>query len=143
MRVMSQLMNDIIGTANSFAENFNDKGNFDYSIASLQEVDELLEEMSDFAVDEDTIYNMYTMVGSYVFETARRNYGGKYYWMQDEEQPILVAGEPDFSVAIKAWEKVKGRLENGEEDNIPFYIEGFREHVEQGKKQKGYTAIVV
>lgn len=80
---MSQLMNDIMETANSFAENFK------------------------------------------------------------EEQPILVAGEPDFSVAIKAWEKVKGRLENGVEDNIPFYIEGYREHVEQGKNQKGYTAIVV
>lgn len=54
-----------------------------------------------------------------------------------------MAGEPDFSVAIKAWEKVKGRLENGEEDNISFYIEGYREHVEQGKNQKGYTAMVV
>lgn len=140
---MGQLMDDIVGTANSFAENFSDKGNFDYSINSLEEVDDLLEEMSDYALDEDTIYNIYTMVGSYVFETARRNYGGKYDWMREEQQPILVAGEPDFSVSIKAWEKVRGRLENGTEDNIPFYIEGFKAHIEKGKMQKGYHVIIV
>lgn len=98
--------------------------------------------MSEYTID-DTMYNMCTMVGSYVFETARRNIaiGGSYYWMQEEEQPILVVGEPDFSVAIKAWEKVKKRLENGEEDNIPFYIDGFMTHIEQGKKQKGYRIV--
>lgn len=118
---MGQLNDDIVGTANSFAENFSDKGNFDYSINSLAEVDDLLDEMSDYALDEDAIYNIYTMVGSYVFETARRNYGGKYYWIQEEKQPILIVGEPDFSVAIKAWEKVRDHLEKGAEDNIPFY----------------------
>lgn len=142
---MSQLMNDIMETAKSFAENFSDKGNFDYSVNSLEEVDELLEEMSDYIIDDETMYNIYTMVGSYVFETARRNVvaNSSYYWIQEEEQPILVVGEPDFSVAIKAWEKVKSRLENGVEDNIPFYIEGFMVHIEQEKKQKGYTSVVV
>lgn len=140
---MGQLMNDIIETAKSFTENFRDRANFDYSIESLVKVDALLDEMSDYVIDEDTLYNMYTMIGSYVFETSRRNYGGEYYWVQDEEQPILVIGEPDFSVAIKAWDKVKGRIENGEEDNIPFYIEGLKEHVEKGKLQKGYKALAV
>lgn len=140
---MGQLMNDMIGTANSFAENFGDKGKFDYSINSLVQVDDLLDEMSDYMLDEDTIYNIYTMVGSYVFETARRNYGGRYYWLQDEQQPILVAGEPDFSVTIKVWEKVRSRLEKGVEDNIPFYIEGFKVHIEKGKLQKGYQVLIV
>ena len=140
---MGQLFDDIVGTANSFTKNFSDKGNFDYSIASLAEVDDLLDEMSNYELDEDTIYSIYTMVGAYVFETARRNHGGKYYWMQEEEQPILVVGEPDFSVSIKAWEKVRGRLENGEEDNIPFYIKGFEEHIEKGKEQKGYQVLIV
>lgn len=140
---MAQLIDDIIGTANSFAQNFSDKGKFDYSINSLTDVDDLLDEISDYVMDEDAIYNIYTMVGSYVFETARRNYGGKYYWIQEEQQPILVVGEPDFSVTIKTWEKVQGRIENGEEDNIPFYIDGFKEHIEKGKSQKGYQALIV
>lgn len=44
----------------------------------------------------------------------------------------------DFSVSIKAWEKVGGRLENGVEDNIPFYIKGLQEHIEKGKFTCGY-----
>lgn len=140
---MGRLMDDIVGTANSFTQNFSDKGDFNYSINSLVEVDDLLDEISDYVMDEDAIYNVYTMIGSYVFETARINYGGKYYWMQDEQQPILVIGEPDFSVSIKAWEKVKSRIEKGVEDNIPFYIEGIKEHIEKGKLQKGYQVMIV
>ena len=140
---MADLMSDITNTAAAFAENFKDKGQFDYSVQSLEIVDELLEEMSDYALDEDNIYNTCTMVGCYVFETARRNYGGKYYWLQDEQQPILIAGEPDFSVTIKVWEKVRGRLENGAEDNIPFYIAGYKEHIEKGTLQKGYHVTIV
>ena len=141
---MGRLHDDIVATAIAFTENFSDKGNFDYSFESLEAVDELLEEMSDFVTDdEDTMYNVCTMVGSYVFEVARRNCGGEYFWISDEEQPILEAGQPDYAVSIKAWEKVRGRLENGEEDNIPFYIAGFKEHVEKGKAQKGYTALIV
>jgi len=41
---------------------------------------------------------------------------------------------PDFQVSIRAWEKVRGRLTNGKEDNIPFYVAGYKEHIEQGKK---------
>ena len=141
---MGRLQDDIVSTADSFTKNFSDRGNFDYSFESLKAVDELLEEMSDFVIDEEeTMYNICTMIGSYVFEVARRNCGGEYFWIPEEEQPILETGSPDFAVSIKAWEKVRGRIENGEEDNIPFYIAGFKEHVEQGKKQKGYRALIV
>ncbi len=141
---MGRLQDDIVSTADSFTKNFSDRGNFDYSFESLKAVDALLEEMSDFIFDdEDALYNASTMIGSYVFEVARRNYGGEYFWVSDEEQPILEAGQPDYAVSIKAWEKVRGRIENGEEDNIPFYIAGFKEHVEKGKTQKGYTALIV
>ena len=75
-----------------------------------------------------------SMAGCYVFETARKNYGGEYLWVKNEQQPVLVAGLPDFQVSIRAWEKVKGRLTNGREDNIPFYIAGYKEHIERAKK---------
>lgn len=140
---MGQLMDDIVGTAKSFTENFREQENFDYSVESLTAVDALLDEMQDFVEDEDMRCNICTMAGCYVFETARRNYGGVYYWLRDREQPILVAGEPDFSVSILAWDKVKGYLENGAEDSLPFYIAGYREHIEKGKAQKGYRVLIV
>lgn len=133
---MNELMNDIIHTANNFAKNLSSrqKTSFDYSIESLAAVDELLEEISDFELDEDALYNISSMVGCYVFETARKNYGGEYLWVRDEEQPVLVAGLPDFQVSIRAWQKVRDRLVNGKEDDIPFYIAGYKEHIEHAKK---------
>ena len=59
------------------------------------------------------------------------------------ENFILVAGEPDFSVSIKAWKKVREYIQNGAEDSMPFYILGYKEHIEKGKEQKGYTVLIV
>ena len=136
-------MQDIIHTAESFAENFKARGSFDFSIESLKPVDDLLGEVSDFIDEEDALYNIYTMVGSYIFETVRRNYGGNYYWLQKEEQPMLVIGEPDYSVAFMAWEKAKGRILKGSEDNIPFYIDGVIQQIERGKQQPGLRVQVI
>ena len=140
---MGQLMNDIVSTADAFTSNFSDKGPFDYSIESLVLVDNLLEELSDYEWDEDNLYSLESMVGCYVFETARSNYGGEYRWAEKEQQPLLIAGLPDFFVSIRAWEKVKGRVMNGKEDNIPFYIAGYKEHIERGKNKKGYSVTIV
>ncbi len=141
--IMSDLFTDIINTADSFTENFKDRNNFDYSIESLLAVNELLDEMCDYIVDEDILYNAYTMIGSYVFEVARKNYGGQYYWIREEEQPVLIAGEPEFSVSIKAWDKVRMYIENGSDENLQFYLDGYREHIEKGKINKGYKALIV
>ena len=111
---MGQLMNDIVSTADAFTSNFSGKGPFDYSIESLVLVDNLLEELSDYEWDEDNLYSLESMVGCYV-----------------------------FFVSIRAWEKVKGRVMNGKEDNIPFYIAGYKEHIERGKNKKGYSVTIV
>ena len=142
---MGKLMDNIVSTANHFVSNMQEAGfdDFDFSIESLTEVDDFLSSFEGKDLDEDTLYNVASMVGCYIFETARQNYGGKYYWLEDEQQPILIAGEPDFTVSIRAWQKAKGRILNGSEDNIPFYIEGYREHIEQGKQTKGYRATIV
>ena len=139
----NKLDNNIKHTAESFSENFSDRFNFDFSCESLLSVNELIEEVMDYDVDEDTQYNIMTMAGSYVFEVAKRNFGGKYYWLQSEQQPILIAGEPDFTVSIKAWDKVKKYMENGSEDDLKYYIEGYKEYIEKGKKNKGYSAHII
>ncbi len=103
----------------------------DFSVKSLDVIDNALEEASDFydEMNDDQKNNVINSIGSYVFEVARRNYGGKYFWYNKLNQPILVTGQPDFEVSILAFEKVKGRLVNGKEDNIPFYFAGYIERV--------------
>ena len=55
----------------------------------------------------------------------------------------MIGGLPDFYVSVCAWEKVRGRIVNGPEDSIPFYIQGYKEHMEigrsKGKSDKGFT----
>lgn len=140
--MQSRLEQDIISTAESFTNHFSDKGNFDFSVQSLRRVDDILEELCEYEIDNDSLDSVSSMVGSYIFEVARRNYGGKYYWIQDREQPVLVTGEPEFSISILAFDKVRGRIQNGKEDDIPYYFEGYINAVEKGK-ETGYRATIV
>ncbi|GIO34823.1 MULTISPECIES: hypothetical protein [Paenibacillus] len=136
------LKDDVISTAESFAANFADRGNFDFSVESLRPLDDLLDEISDFVTDDEHLDSVCSMAGCYIFEVARRNYGGEYYWAAEKEQPVLITGEPAFSISIFAFDKVRGRLANGSEDDIPFYFEGYVQAVEEGKKT-GYNATIV
>jgi hypothetical protein len=139
----NNLENDIMTTAASFVENFSDKGNFDYSVESLKALDAILDELSEFDLDEDILSSASSMAGCYVFEVARRNYGGVYGWSEERDQPYIVTGAPDYSVCLLAFEKVRGRLVNGKEDAIPFYFDGFIAAVEKGKVTPGYQATIV
>ncbi|WP_163853637.1 hypothetical protein [Paenibacillus elgii] len=140
--MQSNLEQDIILTAESFTKNFSDKGNFDFSVDSLRNVDDILEELGGFELDDNILDSVSSMAGSYIFEVARRNYGGKYYWIQERKQPVLVTGEPEFSISIMAFEKVRSRIQNGKEDEIPYYFDGYIQAIEKGK-ETGYCAIIV
>ena len=116
---------------------------FDYSIASLTVIDELLQEASDFYENmppkrQDQIV---AQIGAYVFEVARRNFGGRYFWYDAGNQPILVTGLPDFEISLLAYDKVRGRLVNGPEDSIPFFFDGYAERVRNAKP--GDKAMIV
>ena len=139
---MEDLQTMIVQTAEAFRKNTGNQEDLDYSVKSLELLDILLEEGADFLPEEEQ-EGLVQMAGCYLFEVARRGFGGKYYWFSQGEQPVLVTGEPDFEVSILAFDKVKGRLQNGEEDNIPYYFEGYIEAVERGKSQKGYRSMIV
>ncbi|MDO5616687.1 MAG: hypothetical protein Q4G16_10885 [Cruoricaptor ignavus] len=134
-----EFINDSSANAERIIQSFNEKydGAFDYSVESLESLDELLDNFADFKdqMDEEMMSDLIAQAGSYIFEVARRNFGGKYYWYEQLNQPIFVTGQPEFETSILAFEKVKGRIENGTEDNIPFYFAGYVERVKN--KQSG------
>jgi len=122
---------------------FQDQFQLDFSVKSLEFIDERLGEASDFYPEmEDGQRNgLIQTFGSYIFEVARRNYGGKYFWYDQGNQPILVTGQPKFEISLIVFDKVKGRLENGEEDNIPFFFAGYSERVENAKEGDRATIV--
>nr|WP_315258686.1 hypothetical protein [uncultured Flavobacterium sp.] len=132
---------EISANAKSFREKHKERyQGLDFSVKSLIVLDQLLEDVSDFYEDMDDAQqqNIVSKAGAYIFEVAKQNYGGKFFWYDNLNQPILVAGQPEFEISLLAFEKVKGRLENGYEDNIPFFFQGFIEGFNSKK-----TAMIV
>lgn len=136
-----QMADSAMLCVNHFKGRYGNK--LDFTVKSLETVDEILDEASDFYEDmkqeqKDWIINS---VGAYIFEVARKNYGGKYYWFDQRNQPIFVTGQPKFEISIVVFDKVKGRMENGKEDNIPFFFKGYTERVEKAKEGDRATIV--
>ena len=138
-------INDATANAERIVGSFNDKydGAFDYSEKSLEALDELLDNFSDFAdqMDDGMKEDLIAQAGSYIFEVARRNYGGRYFWLDGKNEPVLVTGLPSFEIGLVAFDKVRMRIDNGPEDNIPFFFQGYAERVKQAKP--GDKAMIV
>jgi len=142
--VQNEFIKDMTSNAERISEAYNEMlgGALDYSVSSLKALDELLEQFHENQndIDEEMKSDVIAQAGSYVFEVARRNYGGKYYWYDQMNQPIFVTGQPNFEISIIAFDKVKMRIENGKEDQLPFYFKGYEERVKAG--EKGEKALI-
>lgn len=105
----------------------------DYSVGSLAILEDLLHDANGF-YGEMTVAQQQKIIegaGAYLFEVARSNVGGTYYWYQKLNQPILITGQPEFETGILAFNQVRNRLKNGPEDSIPVYFEGYLDCVQQ------------
>lgn len=126
---MNAIHDEVLATAERAVAVLQDRagGRLDWSIASLQAVDEMLVEVSDYVadLDEAVVTSLVQQLGCYVLEVARRAYGGTYFWHEEGEQPILVVGEPAAHVALMAWSKVTGRITGDAGDDIVFFFDGF------------------
>jgi len=112
-----------------------DVGTLDYSEASLAVLEEILEKAAGWE-DEMTpeqLQNFAQACGCYVLEVGRREFGGRYCWHEQREQPVLVVGEPDFRVALLAHDAVRGRLSGDRAYNIPFLYAGFAERARRAE----------
>jgi hypothetical protein len=128
---MKQLAQQVVDKAERAVDQLRDRSNdtLDYSESSLAVVEEMLAEATEFVEESpaEQIEALVKMLGSYVLEVGRREFGGTYYWHEGRDQPVLVVGEPDYKIAILAFDKVRGRLSGDEEDSIPFFYQGFAE----------------
>jgi hypothetical protein len=128
---MKELAQQVVDKAERAVDQLRDRSHdtLDYSESSLAVVEEMLAEATEFVEETpaEQIEALVKMLGSYVLEVGRREFGGTYYWHEGRDQTVLVVGEPDYKIAILAFDKVRGRLSGDEEDNIPFFYQGFAE----------------
>jgi len=128
---MDELTQEVVRTAMRVVEMGEVRGgrSLDFSEASLSLIEEMVEEAAAF-FEELTPEQRETAAqdfGCYILEVGRREFGGRYAWFDQRDQPVLVVGEPTFRVSVMAWDKVRGRLSGDPADNIPFFYTGFAE----------------
>jgi hypothetical protein len=101
----------------------------DYSIASLQAVDDIIEGMRQDGCTADDIAETLFGFGCYVGEVFVRNAGGK--WRSAAETSMaklagsLLVIELSSETFCNPIGKVFKRLENGEEDSLPYFYQVF------------------
>lgn len=108
-----------------------DGSKLDYSEASLALVDQVLDDFH--RRSEPLPDDLHFLTSAYVFEVARRAFGGRYL-RGDKDNPFVLAigrGEAEIGVCVMA--KVRGRVVNGPEDSIPFYYAGIAPVVASGR----------
>lgn len=105
------------------------QGRLDYSVASLQAVEELLNDVANkkASIKSEAVEAIIELVGCYILEVGYREHGGKFAWYEKGQQPVLIVGEPTFHVAMMSFDKVRDRVNGDRADNIPFFYEGFTE----------------
>jgi hypothetical protein len=110
-------------------------GRLDFTQNSLAVIEEMLDEAAPFLSDLEPqhLQRLVQLMGCYILQVARRAYGGKVYWHEQREQPVLVVGEPEFRIALIAWDRVQKRLGGDPSDSVPFFFEGFADRVQHAK----------
>lgn len=142
---MNDLKEQIMEKAKLAVSQFQERagGVLNYSEDSLSAIEEILTEASEFIneISEEQINALIHLAGSYILAVAANEFDGQFYWHEQQNQPIFVVGEPDFNIAIIAFNKVKGRLSGDAAENIPFFYKGFAERAR--KANKGDSALYV
>jgi hypothetical protein len=109
-----------------------DGSKLDYSEASLELVDRVL---GDFHRQGASLPgDLHFLTSAYIFEVARRAFGGRYLRGDDENPFVLVIGQGDAEVGICVMSKVRGRAVNGPEDSIPSFYAGIAPLVSAGTR---------
>lgn len=98
-----------------------DGSGLDYSEASLQIIDEILQ---DFYLQRAILpEELFHLVAAYVFEVTRRHYGG-FYLSGDAKNPYaIMLGEPDFQLAVFFMDKIRRRASNGPADSVKSFYD--------------------
>lgn len=142
---MNELKEQVLDKATFAVAQFQERAvsALDYSEASLSAIEDMLDEASNFIdeLPEEEINALTHLAGSYVLAVAANEFGGQFYWHEQQDQPVFVVGEPEFNVAIITFNKVRGRLNGDTADNLPFFYKGFAERARQAKS--GDSALYV
>ena len=106
-------------------------GALDYTRASLSSVDAVLQDF--YVQGAELPEDLHWLTTAYLFEVARREFGGRYLRGDDDNPLVLVVGGSDAQVGVLGFGKVRGRAVNGPEDSLGFFYDGIAPALAQGR----------
>jgi hypothetical protein len=107
---------------------------FDLSVASLRVLDDFVGELGTKRVDDEALNSLVNQSAAYLYEVARRRYGGAYV-SGDDADPIVfmvVANGGSAQVTLPGLSKIRGRLRDPA-DNLQFYFAGIAGYLRDGR----------
>jgi hypothetical protein len=104
---------------------------FDLSVASLTALDAFLGRFPRLK-DESAVTALLEQSAAYLFEVARRRFGGAYLQRDSEDPIVFVVSAEDMQVTLLGLSKVRERVSDPAHD-IPFYFAGIGPRIRDGE----------
>ena len=121
--VQDEFIERVQAAAEDFLTVAPDRSALDYSLESVVALDAALDEAYQGRL---ALTPMQTVgAAAYVYEVARRHYGGLYEVCDDDDPVVLVTGEPEFDVCLCAISKVERRVRLGESEALTTFFQRF------------------
>lgn len=140
---MENLLDNLVKTANSFVQNRKDDGNFDYSLDSLKDIDNLLKVIGENGLEQHELDIWTSFISSYVFEVARKIEGGDYIFDEDTHQPMLICNVNDGKVTLLVWSKLAGILSQTETGSMVEHLKEYSNEIDKAKSTAGHTSTIL
>lgn len=121
--VQDEFVERVQSAAESFRAALPHRHGLDYSLDSVALLDAALDQAHAGNLALDAMQRV--GAAAYLYEVARRHFGGLYEVCDDDDPVVLVTGEPAFAVCLCAINKVERRLRHGSAEALPEFFERY------------------
>ncbi|OZI17230.1 hypothetical protein CAL18_15355 [Bordetella genomosp. 7] len=123
LEVQDEFIERVQNAAEDFRKAVPSPAALDYSMPSVAALDAVLQEAHSGRL---ALTPMQTVgAAAYLYEVARRHYGGLYEVCDDDDPVVLVTGEPEFEVCLCAIAKVERCVRNGPAERLPEFFQHY------------------
>src|SRR5690606_16936815 len=121
--VQDEFIERVHAAAEDFLTAVPDPMTLDYTPRSVDVLDQVLDEVHQGRL---ALTPMQTVgAAAYLYEVARRHYGGWYEVCDDDDPVVLVNGDRESEVCLCAIAKVERRISHGEAEALPAFFQRY------------------
>lgn len=122
-KVQDEFIERVHAAAEDFLTAVSGRSTLDYTPRSVDALDRVLDEVHHARL---TLTPMQRVgAAAYLYEVARRHYGGRYEVCDDDDPVVLVTGDRGVEVCLCAIDKVERRMRRGAAEALPAFFQRY------------------